>query len=74
VAPMPGKVIAMSVVVGQTVKRGETLLILEAMKMEHSVLSSSDGVVEEILVDEGQQLEANALLVVVSSAGEVSQC
>jgi 3-methylcrotonyl-CoA carboxylase alpha subunit len=61
-APMPGKVIAVMVEAGATVKKGQPLLILEAMKMEHTVTSPRDGRVAEVrfgegaLVSEGTQL------------------
>ena len=70
VAPMPGKVIAVRAAEGQTVKQGEALLILEAMKMEHTVVASGDGVVEKVLVAEGQQVDAHALLAVISAEKE----
>ena len=63
-APMPGKVIAVMVEPGATVKKGDPLIILEAMKMEHTVTSPRDGTVAEVhfgtgaLVSEGAQLLA----------------
>jgi propionyl-CoA carboxylase alpha chain len=67
VARMPGKVIALRVAAGDAVKRGDTLLVLEAMKMEHPMRASEDGVVREVRVAEGDQVEAGALLLVVES-------
>jgi len=64
-APMPGKILAVRVASGQPVKKGEALVILEAMKMEHEVLAPHDGVVREVLVEVGQQVDAGALLVVL---------
>jgi 3-methylcrotonyl-CoA carboxylase alpha subunit len=61
-APMPGRIAQLHVKPGQTVKHGDTLLVLEAMKMEHSILAPRDGVVEAIgyavgeLVEEGVEL------------------
>jgi len=54
VAPMPGTVAAVHVVVGQTVARGETLMVVEAMKMEHPVTAPADGVVTAVHVVAGQ--------------------
>jgi propionyl-CoA carboxylase alpha chain len=69
VAPMPGKVILLNVQVGQKVSAGETLLVLEAMKMEHPIRAPQDGVVVEIKVAAGEQVENGALLLVVEAAG-----
>ena len=65
VAPMPGKVIDLKVKVGSKVKKGETLVILEAMKMEHQVKASEDGKVSKLLIRKDDQLENGALLMVV---------
>lgn len=65
VAPMPGSVQRVLVEVGSVVTLGEPLLILEAMKMEHTVTSPVDGVVAEVLVANGDQVEAGAALVVM---------
>ncbi|SHE50530.1 3-methylcrotonyl-CoA carboxylase alpha subunit [Pseudosulfitobacter pseudonitzschiae] len=62
-APMPGLVRALFAKAGQAVKAGERLAVLEAMKMEHSLLAIRDGVVAEVLVEEGAQVEAGAALV-----------
>jgi propionyl-CoA carboxylase alpha chain len=71
VAPMPGKVTDLRVQVGQHVRSGETLLVLEAMKMEHPVRAPEDGVVREVRVALGEQVENGALLLVVEpEAGE----
>ncbi|HWE72652.1 MAG TPA: acetyl/propionyl/methylcrotonyl-CoA carboxylase subunit alpha [Stellaceae bacterium] len=62
VAPMPGKVTAVLIQPGATVQRGQTLMIIEAMKMEHAITAPSDGVVESVgfapgaLVEEGAEL------------------
>ncbi|MEM8858296.1 MAG: acetyl-CoA carboxylase biotin carboxylase subunit [Chloroflexota bacterium] len=65
VAPMPGAVMRLDVNVGDTVIKGQTLLILEAMKMEHAIPAPFDGTVEEILVVEGQQMQPKELMIVV---------
>ncbi len=65
IAPMPGKVIDLKVKKGNKVKVGDTLIVLEAMKMEHSIKASEDGVVSELLVSTNDQVENGALLMVV---------
>ncbi|AND79661.1 biotin/lipoyl-containing protein [Streptococcus pantholopis] len=61
-APMPGTIISLNVQVGASVKAGDTLCILEAMKMESAVVASADGVVNQIFVDKGTQVEAGTVL------------
>ncbi|MEE3328806.1 MAG: biotin/lipoyl-containing protein, partial [Myxococcota bacterium] len=68
VASMPGKVIEIRAQVGDRVEAGDTVLILEAMKMEHPVRATEAGVVSQVLVEEGEQVEAGALLLVVEEA------
>jgi propionyl-CoA carboxylase alpha chain len=65
VAPMPGKVLELRVGVGAAVEAGQTLVVLEAMKMEHPMRATGDGVVTEVRVAEGDQVEAGTLLLVV---------
>jgi propionyl-CoA carboxylase alpha chain len=65
VAQMPGKVIELRVGVGDRVSAGDTLLVLEAMKMEHPMRAAEDGIVTEVRVSQGEQVEAGALLLVV---------
>jgi 3-methylcrotonyl-CoA carboxylase alpha subunit len=62
-APMPGKVIAVSARPGVRVERGAPLLVMEAMKMEHSIVAPADGVVAEVLFGVGDQVEEGAELV-----------
>ena len=62
---MPGKVVKILVEEGQTVQKGETLIILRAMKMENEIKSSLDGVVKAIHVKEGQALENGVLMMEV---------
>lgn len=61
-APMPGKIVAVVVKNGQEVKKGEALLIMEAMKMEHTISAPHDGVVEEVLYAVGDQVTEGAPL------------
>jgi 3-methylcrotonyl-CoA carboxylase alpha subunit len=65
VAPMPGKVIQVLVEAGAQVKKGEALLILEAMKMEHTITAPADGIVTEILFAAGEQVLEGAELIVL---------
>jgi len=62
-APMPGKVIRVLAKPGTAVKRGEPLLILEAMKMEHTITAPADGVVKEVHYAAGEQVLEGALLI-----------
>ncbi|MCL7465366.1 acetyl/propionyl/methylcrotonyl-CoA carboxylase subunit alpha [Phaeovulum sp. NW3] len=62
-APMPGLVKAVFVTAGQAVAAGDRLVILEAMKMEHTMTAARDGVVAEVLVEAGSQVEAGAALI-----------
>ncbi|MEC8197788.1 MAG: acetyl-CoA carboxylase biotin carboxyl carrier protein subunit, partial [Pseudomonadota bacterium] len=67
-APMPGNIIRVCVKNGEQVNRGQTLMVLEAMKMEHSLLAARDGVVAEVLAAAGDQVEAGAALVRLEEA------
>ncbi len=62
-APMPGKVVSFSVKAGDTVKKGQALAVMEAMKMEHTIAAPSDGVVQELLYAAGDQIAEGAELV-----------
>jgi len=70
-APMPGTVIAVPTETGSTVESGQTLLVLEAMKMQHSINAPGDGIVE-IAVVVGQQVAAGDVLAVVTATDEES--
>ena len=61
-APMPGKILNINVKKGSKVSTGDTLIILEAMKMEHAIKASSDGVVSNLYVSAGDQVESGASL------------
>ena len=65
IAPMPGKVIDLKVKVGSKINKGDTLVVLEAMKMEHTVKAIEDGVVDELFVSQNDQVENGALLMVI---------
>ncbi len=62
VAPMPGKILDVKVSVGQSVKRGDVMMILEAMKMENEIVAPQDGTVAGILVTSGSAVEAGDTL------------
>ena len=61
-APMPGKILAVKASAGQAVKKGDVLLILEAMKMENEVVAPQDGTVASINVAEGAMVESGDVL------------
>ncbi|MBP0481933.1 biotin carboxylase N-terminal domain-containing protein [Sagittula salina] len=69
-APMPGRVVSVHVYKGQAVSAGDRLAVLEAMKMEHTLTAAADGVVAEVMVREGDQLEAGAVLVMLKALAE----
>ncbi len=69
-APMPGKVIAVDVAQGEAVTKGQRLMVLEAMKMEHALTAPFDGTIAELGVAEGQQVQVEALLARVEKAEE----
>lgn len=64
-APMPGNIIKINVNKGDTVKHGQVLLVLEAMKMENEIKAHSDGKVADIKVEQGQCINAGDVLVVI---------
>ena len=61
-SPMPGKILSLKASVGQAVKKGEVILILEAMKMENEIVATNDGSIASINVTAGQSVEAGDLL------------
>lgn len=61
-SPMPGKILAVKASVGAAVKRGEVIMILEAMKMENDIVAPEDGTVASINVGNGDSVEAGAVL------------
>lgn len=64
-APMPGNIIKVSVKVGDVVKKGQGLLVFEAMKMENDLTSPADGTIAEIKIGVGSVIAAGDLLVVI---------
>jgi 3-methylcrotonyl-CoA carboxylase alpha subunit len=69
-APMPGKIVAVLVAAGAKVDKGTPLLIMEAMKMEHTIAAPSDGEVDELLYAVGDQVAEGAQLLSFKVAGE----
>lgn len=61
-APMPGKIVAVKASIGQTMKRGDVLFVLEAMKMENEIVVPESGTVASINVNSGDMVEAGILL------------
>lgn len=61
-APMPGKILSVKVKVGAAVKKGDVILILEAMKMENEVVAPADGTIASVDVNEGATVEAGDVL------------
>jgi pyruvate carboxylase len=66
-APMPGVISTVAVAAGQEIKQGDVLLSIEAMKMETALHAEKDGVVAEVLVKAGDQIDAKDLLIVYAS-------
>ena len=65
-APMPGNVLKINVAQGQTVKEGDVLLVLEAMKMENDITATKSGTVAQIVVAKGAVVETGSALVVIA--------
>ena len=64
-APMPGNILSVNVAAGDTVKRGQVLLILEAMKMENEIMAPCDGTIASVHTSKGSAVESGALLCVI---------
>ncbi len=62
-APMPGLILDIPVKEGDSVEKGEVLIVLEAMKMENSIKSSQSGTIRKILVNTGQGVEKNQVMI-----------
>lgn len=65
-APMPGNILAVNVQNGATVKKGDVLMILEAMKMENEIMSPCDGTISSVNVTKGSTVETGAVLCVIA--------
>ncbi len=68
VAPMPGLILKTNVKVGDTVKKNQCILVMEAMKMENEVFAPCDGTITEIKVENGDQCQADDVLLVIGGA------
>jgi len=64
-APMPGNILSVNVAAGDTVKRGQVLMILEAMKMENEIMAPCDGTIASVHTSKGSAVESGALLCVI---------
>ena len=64
-SPMPGTILAINVAAGDTVKRGQVLMILEAMKMENEIMCPCDGKVASVNTSKGASVESGTLLCVI---------
>jgi len=64
-ASMQGKITTLNVKVGSTVKKGDVLMVLEAMKLENDILCPVDGYVRQLLIKENDQVEINQLMLVI---------
>ena len=65
-APMPGTILAVKVAVGQAVKKGETVCVLEAMKMENEIPAPQDGTIASVNVQKGSSVNANDVIVTLA--------
>lgn len=63
ISPMPGKILKILKSEGETVSKGDAILVMEAMKMEHTIKASADGKIEKIFFKEGDQVQAKVELV-----------
>lgn len=64
-APMPGNILDVKVKVGDSVKKGDVLIILEAMKMENEIMAGADGKIASVNVNKGDSVETGATLCVI---------
>ena len=64
-SPMPGNILAVNVAAGDTVKRGQVLMVLEAMKMENEIMCPCDGKIVSVSVTKGATVESGTLLCVI---------
>ena len=68
-APMPGQVLKVMIQVGESVRKNQPLLVLEAMKMQYEIVAPRDGVIARVLVPEGAQVQGGAMLVALDEDG-----
>lgn len=66
VAPMPGKIVGVKVTVGQDIKEGDLVAVLEAMKMENEIFASVSGKVTSVVKQTGDTVEANDVIVTIA--------
>ena len=64
-SPMPGTILSINVVAGDTVKRGQVLMVLEAMKMENEIMCPCDGKIASVNTSKGASVESGTLLCVI---------
>jgi 3-methylcrotonyl-CoA carboxylase alpha subunit len=72
-APMPGKILSVAVAVGDPVHKGTPLIVMEAMKMEHSIEAPHDGTVQEIFYGVGDQVQEGATLIALEASATVAR-
>jgi biotin carboxyl carrier protein len=65
-APMPGNILKVAVSAGQSVKEGDLLVVLEAMKMENEIFAPKSGTVAQVLVQKGSTVDTGATMVVLN--------
>lgn len=65
VSPMPGTILSISASVGQSVKAGDVIMVLEAMKMENDIVAPADGVIKQLLVSKGSTVNTDDVLAVL---------
>jgi propionyl-CoA carboxylase alpha chain len=66
VAPMPGTVVKVLAAPGDTVAKGDPVVVIEAMKMEHTIGAAGDGTVAEVLVEVGRQVDIDQVIAVIT--------
>ena len=64
-APMPGTILKVNVTVGQTIKAGQVLVVLEAMKMENEIMAPKDGTIAQVVTSKGANVSTGDVLVVI---------
>ena len=70
VAPMPGTVVKVLAAPGDAVTKGDPVVVIEAMKMEHTIGAAGDGTVAEILVEVGRQVDIDEVIAVITAADD----